>query len=311
MTVASINFLNPKAGRNASHRRDMEEKPTSPLKLRVLAVGLGVLALIVVYGMALFVSNDVRLIYADGAVVLFCAAIWLGRTKEDWFAAVLLVCPLLASFSYLVLENLPVLWPNLILWTVAVAIGLVFVRTLRTRRHFAIGLAVMLLIGSVWYCVWYTPEQLARWFNRVKDASAPPFVLQPVSEGSVPVAPKPGKILVIDFFSTTCAPCIAELPDLAAVRADLVNNPDVEFVLVASELGNDSPERFRSFIERRHITIPLAFDVGGKAHDSFGLKGVPALVVLDRTGRVRLTRAGYNAAETSFRRGLVEFLKTL
>jgi len=39
--------------------------------------------------------------------------------------------------------------------------------------------------------------------------------------------------------------------------------------------------------------------------------GVPALAVLDRTGRVRLTRQGYNAAETSFRRDLVEFLKTL
>ena len=246
-----------------------------------------------------------------GAVVLFCAAIWLGRTKVDWFAAVVLVCPLLASFSYLVLANIPVLWPNLILWTVAVAIGLVFVRTLRTRRHFAIGLAAMLLIGSIWYCGWYVPEQLAGSFNRVQDASAPAFVLQPVSGGSVPVSSKRGKILVVDFFATTCAPCIAELPELAAVSADLSNDRGIEFVLVASDRGNDTPERFRSFIEKRHIALPLAFDVGGKAHDSFGLRGVPALVVLDRNGKVRLTRTGYNAAETTFRRDLVQFLKTL
>ncbi len=289
----------------------MEEKPRSLWKLRLLAVGCAVLALIVVYSVALLVSNDVRLIYAVGAVVLFCAAIWLGRTKADWFAAVLLVCPLLASFSYLVLANIPVLWPNLILWTVAVAIGLVFVRTLRTRRHFAIGLAAMLLIGSIWYCVWYVPEQLAGSFNRVQDASAPAFVLQPVSGGSVPVSSKRGKILVVDFFSTTCAPCIAELPELTAVRADLRNDHDIEFVLVASDKGNDTPERFRAFAERRHLTLPLAFDAGGKAHDSFGFSGVPALAVIDRTGRVRLTRQGYNAAETSLRRDLVQFLKTL
>jgi hypothetical protein len=79
----------------------------------------------------------------------------------------------------------------------------------------------------------------------------------------------------------------------------------------ASDRGNDTPERFRSFIEKRHIALPLAFDVGGKAHDSFGLRGVPALVVLDRNGKVRLTRTGYNAAETTFRRDLVQFLKTL
>ena len=289
----------------------MHQKPKSVWKLRLLAVGLAVFALTLVYGVALLVSNDVRLIYADGAVVLFCAAIWLGRTKEDWFSAILLVFPLLASFAYLVIANIPVLWPNLILWTAAVAIGLVFVRTLRTRRKLAIGLAVMLLIGSVWYCVWYVPEQLARSFNRVGDASAPMFVLQPVGGGGVPVSPKRGKILVVDFFSTTCVPCIAELPELTAARADLSNNHDIEFVLVASDKGNDTPERFRAFAERRHLTLPLAFDAGGKAHDSFGFSGVPALAVLDRTGRVRLTREGYNAAETSFRRDLVQFLKTL
>ena len=289
----------------------MDEKPKSAWKLRLAAAGFGLLALTVVYGVAVLVSNDVRLIYIDGAVVLFCGAIWLGRTKEDWFAAVLLVCPLLASFTYLVLANIPVLWPNLILWTVAVAIGLVFVRMLRTRRDFATGLAVMLLIGSVGYCVWYVPGQLARSFNRVKDASAPTFILQPVSDGPVPVSSKLGKVLVIDFFSTTCAPCIAELPELTAVRADLNNNRDIEFVLVASDKGNDTPERFRAFSERRHLTLPLAFDAGGKAHASFGFTGVPAMAVLDRTGRVRLTRQGYNAAETNFRRDLVQFLKTL
>jgi peroxiredoxin len=152
---------------------------------------------------------------------------------------------------------------------------------------------------------------LARSLNRVTNASAPAFKLQPLSDGSIPVTPQRGKILVIDFFSTTCAPCIAELPELTAVGADLSNNHDIEFVLVASDKGNDTPERFRAFAQRRHLTLPLAFDAGGKVHDSFGLSGVPTLVVLDRNGRVRLTRAGYNAAETTFRRDLVQFLKTL
>ncbi|HME89321.1 MAG TPA: hypothetical protein VKE30_08945 [Chthoniobacterales bacterium] len=63
--------------------------------------------------------------------------------------------------------------------------------------------------------------------------------------------------------------------------------------------------------EKRHITMPLAFDLGWKAHDSLGVSGVPAIVVFDREGKIRLTREGYNSAETSFRRDLVEFLKRL
>jgi len=168
-----------------------------------------------------------------------------------------------------------------------------------------------LVIASIGYCEFYIPPKLARKFNRFADSSAPAFALQPVSGGAVPVSPTPGKILVIDFFSTSCAPCIAELPELAAVRTELQKNRDIEFVIAASELGNDTLERFRAFIERRHINIPLAFDGGGRIHDSFGLHGVPALVVLDREGRVRLTRMGYNSAETSFHRDLVQFLNSL
>ena len=219
----------------------MEKERISLWKLRIAAVGFGAAALAVVFSLALFLSNDVRLMYGSGAVLLFCAAIWLGRRQQDWLAALFLVAPLVAAFSYLVLAEVPILWPNVVLWVVVVAFGLVLFPAARTRRALAPTLLAGLLIGSTWYCAWYVPTRLARLFNRVTDASAPPFVLQAVSEGSAPVTSKRGKILVIDFFSTTCAPCIAELPELAAVRADLVNDPDVEFVLVASELGNDTP----------------------------------------------------------------------
>ena len=150
-----------------------------------------------------------------------------------------------------------------------------------------------------------------RFAGHFRDAAAPMFTFQPVSHGPVPTGPTTGKILVIDFFATTCGPCIAELPELARARAELLDKSDIEFVVVASDAGGDTRERFKSFVERRHVTLPLAFDPGGKAHTAFGFTGVPGLVVLDRTGRVRLTHQGYNASETNFRRDLVRFLETL
>jgi peroxiredoxin len=289
----------------------MDQRSTSFWKLRLAALGLGIIALTVVYAIAVKFSNDLRLIYADGMILLFCGAAWLGGKKEDRFTVVLLIAPLVAMFSYEVLAKIPALWPALVLWVAAAAVGLGFLRAFWKQANVAIALIAMLLIGSAWYCGWYAPKQLAHSFNNLRDSSAPTFTLQPVSDGSVPVAPQRGRILVIDFFSTTCAPCIAEFPEFAAAREDLSSNQDIEFVLVASDRGRDTPEQFRSFIERRHISIPLAFDAGGKAHHSLGLSGVPAIVVVDRVGKVRLTRERYNSAETSFRRDLVEFLKTL
>jgi thiol-disulfide isomerase/thioredoxin len=289
----------------------MDEKPRLRWKLRFAALGLGIFALLVVYGSALKFSNDLRFIYVLGAIFLFCAGVLLGRKKQDWLSSILLIGPLVAIFWNEVLEKTPTLWPNVVLWMVAVIVGMFFVRTWRNQRGFVLTLMAALFVGSAWYCGWYAPKQLANSYIRLKDESAPAFVLQPVSQGSVPLGPQPGKILVVDFFSTTCAPCIAELPQFVAARADLTENRDIEFVLVASDRGRDTPERFRSFIENRQTNMPLAFDLGGKAHDSLSLHGVPALIVFDRSGKIRLTREGYNAAETSFRQDLVAFLKTL
>jgi thiol-disulfide isomerase/thioredoxin len=285
------------------------EQPSnsSRWKLRLGAFGLGGISFGFVLGFAFSVSNDLRLVYAIQAILLFGGAIWLGRKRRDWIAAILFVLPSVGGFSYFV--SVPALWLNSVLWIAVVAVGFVIVDLARNQRLFAALSVFALLIGSGWYCFSYAPNQLAHAFSKVKNNSAPIFNLQAVSRDFDPS--RSGKILVLDFFSTTCVPCIAELPHLAAAREDLSDRRDVQFVLVASDRGDDTPEKFRSFAERRHVTMPLAFDPEGKAHDNFGLRGVPALVVLDRAGRVRFTHEGYNPAEANFRRDLVQFMKSL
>ena len=231
------------------------------LKRLFITFAFGVLALVAVDSFAIFVSNDLRLLYAIGAFLLFCGAIWLGaKSEQQWAGLFLLAGPLVFGFGYLILVKIPSLWPNLLLWGITVVIGVLFLGAGQAGRKLALFGTVLLLIASWWYCIRYVPDQLARSFNRTSDADAPAFTLEPVSDGAVPITPTPGKILVISFFSTSCAPCIAELPELTAVRADLSNDRNIEFVLVASDRGNDTPERFRSFAQKRRLTLPLAFD---------------------------------------------------
>jgi len=282
------------------------------LKRRLGALGLGVLIFGLVFGFVLFVSTDMRLDYAIGAILLFCSGTWMGaKGKGDWWTAPLLSVPLIAAFGFLALPHIPVLWPHLVFWFIAAAIGAQLLSVGRPRRIVSICGAGLFVAVSLWYCMRYVPEQVARSLSHFRDVAAPTFTFQPVSAGPVPTGPMTGKVLVIDFFATTCGPCIAELPELARVRAELRDKGDIAFVVVASDAGGDTPERFKSFIQARHVTLPLAYDRGGKAHTAFGFTGVPALVVLDRSGRVRLTHEGYNASEMNFRRDLVQFLKTL
>ena len=282
------------------------------MKRRLGSLALGVLILGAVIGFTAFVSNDLRVVYAIGAILLFCSALWVGaKGKTDWPALALLSLPLIVGFGLLVFVKMPVLWPHLFFWLIAAIIGSHLLGARRPHRKLSICGAGLFVAASLWYCLGYVPEQVARSLTHFRDATAPTFAFQPVSDGPVPTGLTAGKVLVIDFFSTTCGPCIAELPELARARAELRDKDGIEFVVVASDASGDTPERFKSFIARRHVTLPLAYDPGWKAHTAFGFTGVPALVVLDRTGRVRLTHEGYNASEMNFRRDLVRFLETL
>jgi peroxiredoxin len=270
----------------------------------VLAAGL-------VFGFALAVSEDLRLLYVSGAILLFFGATWVGaKSPRDRLSACLLYLPLAGMFGFFVLRQLPFLWPHLLLWALATALGS-FLLAGRPGHRVRISGVVVLLAISAWYCTSYIPDQMKRAMNHFGDGAAPTFSFQAVSEGTVPTTATPGKIMVIDFFGTWCPPCVAELPEIVLVRASLQDRSDIEFVIVATNSGGDTPERLRSFGRLRHITLPLAFDPGGKAHAAFGLRGFPGLVVIDRTGRVRLKREGYNSSETSFGTDLTQLLENL
>jgi thiol-disulfide isomerase/thioredoxin len=278
-------------------------------KARLIALGIGIIVAAAVFGIALVVSDDLRLLYLSGALLLAVVAFLLGvRAQEDWIAAVLLLFASTFLFAFFVLPQTPLLWPTLLLWSAIVAF-LLFRK--RLGKIIRIGGTLILVAASAWYCVFYIPVQMQRALTHVSYSSAPPFTLQPISQGRVPTGATPGKILVVDFFATWCSPCIAELPELERLRADLRSNRDIEFVLVGTNKGGDTLERVRVFAQRRHISLPIAFDPEQTAMRAFGLNGFPTLVVIDRAGHVRLTHSGYNSSETGFRHDLTQLLQSL
>jgi thiol-disulfide isomerase/thioredoxin len=281
----------------------------SSWKVRLVAFGIGILVAAAVFGIALAVSDDLRLLYVSGALLLGLAAFLLGApARGDLIAAVLLLFASMFLFAFFVLPQTPLLWPALLLW---MAIVVWFLFRKRFARMITIVAAMILIAVSAWYCAFYIPVQMQRALTHVGNAVAPPFTLQPISQSPVPIRSTPGKILVLDFFATWCSPCIAELPELERVHADLQTRCDIEFVLVGTNKRGDTPDRVRAFAQHRHISLPVAFDPEQATMRAFGLNGFPNLVVIDRTGRVRLTHTGYNSSETSFRSDLTQLLQSL
>jgi thiol-disulfide isomerase/thioredoxin len=94
-----------------------------------------------------------------------------------------------------------------------------------------------------------------------------------------------GKIVVVNFWATWCAPCQEELPRLAQIAESYAGKP-VSFVLISIDEPKDRA-KIPAVLERLHVTEESW--VGGDTDlmDRFGLGNiVPGTAVIDEQGEV-------------------------
>src|SRR5205823_11823071 len=161
------------ASNQKGNRMDWMSAFSASWKVRCVALGIGILVAAAVFGIALVVSDDLRLLYVSGALLLAVAAFFLSaKAREDLIAAILLLFASMFLFAFFVLPQTPFLWPTLLLW-VAIVVWLIFRK--RFSRIVTIVAAMILIGGSVWYCTFYIPVHMQRTLTHVGTGAAPPF----------------------------------------------------------------------------------------------------------------------------------------
>jgi hypothetical protein len=164
-------------------------------KIRLVAFGIGIIIAAAIFGIALVISDDLRLLYLSGGLLVAVAAFLLGtRGQENWISAVLLLSASIFLFGFFVLPQTPFLWPTPLLWAAIVTL-LLFRK--RFGKMIRIGGAIILVAVSAWYCVLYIPLGMQRALTHVSNGRAPVFTLQPIGQDPVPTGATPGKILVL------------------------------------------------------------------------------------------------------------------
>jgi thiol-disulfide isomerase/thioredoxin len=99
-----------------------------------------------------------------------------------------------------------------------------------------------------------------------------------------------GHGMVVNLWATWCAPCVAEMPSLAALSKSLAPN-DIAVLPLSSDRGGASA--VAAFYKQHDITgLPVLLDPKGAAAHAWHARGIPTSLIIDRQGRERARLEG-------------------
>ena len=92
-----------------------------------------------------------------------------------------------------------------------------------------------------------------------------------------------GKLRIINFWATWCAPCIRELPSLKTLK-NLINDDKFEIIMIAA--GRNSVAQIEKFIfEGQLFKLKSYRDPYGELSASLGVLGLPTTLIIGPNGR--------------------------
>jgi thiol-disulfide isomerase/thioredoxin len=94
-----------------------------------------------------------------------------------------------------------------------------------------------------------------------------------------------GRVVLLNFWATWCAPCVEEMPTLDALEADLRERGLSVLAVSEDRGGRDVVEPFlRDKLQLDELGIYL--DPTGTLAQAFGLRGMPTTYLIDAQGRI-------------------------
>lgn len=282
------------------------------LKQILVALGLGTLVTLLTGIFLLTISLDMRHMSLWDLMLGFGTAFWAG--KRDYmnpavYSAISLL-PFIIFLKLVILPDLPSMWFMATLMLLISLSGFMAARfQKKARRVGTIGG----LLASILFAWFYIPTLISDDLTRTTNDTASAFEFTATDGSLVSSEDLKGRVVVLDFYGTWCKPCIAELPELASVRDHFNSNSEVQFFIVNSDQGGDTPEKAERFIKRYGNGFSFGYDHDRKTYKAIGLTGagVPSLVILDKQGNVRLRHIGYNKAETDFVENIVSAIDVI
>lgn len=151
-------------------------------------------------------------------------------------------------------------------------------------------------------------EDIRTWAQgelRVEDLRVTPMEMKftALDGREVDMAKLRGKVVLLDFWATWCGPCIAELPNVKRVY-DAYHAQGFEIIAISLDSEKDK-QKLIDFVREHELPWPQHYDgLGWKNHYAvhYGITGIPAMFLMDKTGRLATTDARGEKLEAEVKR---------
>ena len=137
------------------------------------------------------------------------------------------------------------------------------------------------------------PEDV--WVAKEQRTPAPKLIFSDIPGARRQFSQLKGKVVVVNFWATWCAPCKGEMPEFVKVYG-AYRDRRVEFVGAANEPRSEKA-KVREFMKAMEITFPVWLEASEDHMKALGVgPGLPATVIMDAQGRVAARIAGVTDA---------------
>jgi len=145
--------------------------------------------------------------------------------------------------------------------------------------------------------------------NAPSGPKAPDFSLPTLDGGQISLSDYRGdKVVLIDFWSTTCDPCLREMPEL--VKLYQANQARGFEVLAISVDGPETQAAVPSKVKSTGMIFPVLLDEDTEVIDRYNPKGeMPFTLLVDRNGTIVLKRSGYQPGDAASMKKLTDAIE--
>jgi len=135
---------------------------------------------------------------------------------------------------------------------------------------------------------------------------APDFTLRSMGGPNLRLNEQRGRVVMVNFWATWCAPCRQEMPHLVKLYDKY---RDAGFVLLAVNI-DDNARAATDLATKMGLTFPVLLDTDKAVTRLYDMGTMPATVIIDREGRVRHLHRGYREGyELSYEQQVRALLK--